>query len=94
MKHTQGEWEINHQSATTIQLKGSNRSIASTGGYSVNTQEADRVYEENLANAKLISAAPELLEALKEIINDIDVWNNLIESHRDRIINAINKATL
>jgi len=71
-KHTQGEWVIKKHSATTIELKNSNRSIASTGIYQTNTEDAEQVYLENLANARLIAAAPKLLEALEMMIRLFD----------------------
>lgn len=49
--------------------------------------------EEDLKNAKLIAAAPELLETLIEVYNDSESWSNLFESTKNRITNAINKAT-
>lgn len=71
LKFTKGEWEINKQASNTVQIKGTNRSIASTGGYSTNGIDTDTIFEENKANAKLISAAPELLEALIELNDEV-----------------------
>ena len=72
MKHTQGEWTVSRISATTVEVKGSNRSIASTGGYQTNGAEWDTVIAENEANALLIAAAPDLLEALDTAVQYID----------------------
>lgn len=92
-KHTKGEWVINKNSSTTVEVKGSNRSIASTGGYQTNTNESENIYNENIANAKLIAAAPELLESLVNLLK----WSaHFPEAMNDEIIqakNAIKKAT-
>ena len=45
------------------------------------------------ANAKKFIVSNDLLEALIELQNDVESWNNLFESDRIRITNAINKAT-
>jgi hypothetical protein len=42
----------------------SGRHVASTGGYS-DSENSDAVREENVANASLIAAAPEMLAALE-----------------------------
>ena len=65
-KGTKGVWNINKHSSTTVECKG--RSIATTGGYSDNSN-MEQVDVENLANAKLIASAPELLEALQNANN-------------------------
>lgn len=63
-KHTPGPWRINPRAATSI-ISSSGRGIASAGGYFTNTEEPDRLESESIANARLISAAPDLLAALK-----------------------------
>lgn len=92
-KHTKGEWEINKHSATTVQIKGLNRTIASTGGYQVNTKESESIYNENIANAKLIAAAPDLLDALnrcRSLLEQLGYGNGNV---CEKAIAAIKKAT-
>lgn len=63
----------------------------------IKTSTVCRVYgndEESIANAKLISAAPELLESLKDLIE----WANIKDGSpsqylRDKALSAIKKAT-
>jgi hypothetical protein len=62
-KHTDGPWEA-----------------IDTGGFPYNIRSKDDVFvaacftvrDETAANAKLIAAAPELLDALKEIVSNWD----------------------
>lgn len=61
MEHIKGPWKIKFE----FNVEDTNgRTIASCGGYSDNcrVQEVDA---ENKANARLIAAAPDLLEALR-----------------------------
>ncbi len=75
MKHTQGKWEVSVNTNTDqkIFVKANDGKIGSAicllfeGNYSVKSRE------EAEANAKLIAAAPELLEALQKIINDANI---------------------
>ena len=62
-KFTQGEWVISKYAETTIESDG--RTIASSGSYYDGTEET---HNENIANAKLIAAAPELLNALIDYV--------------------------
>jgi hypothetical protein len=51
----------------------------------------DTVYSE--ADAKLISAAPEMFNALKDLYDDREVWSELFESQQEFICRVLNKAT-
>lgn len=80
MKHTKGEWSFGHN----------------VGVYSGNTHIADinpveNGFDETLANAKLIAAAPDLLEALKLMVDVVD--GNYSEA-TDIAKAAIEKATI
>lgn len=66
MKHTKGPWRISKYAKFNIE-NSTGRSVASAGGYSSNTN-GEKIYNENIANAKLIAAAPDLLQALLDII--------------------------
>lgn len=86
MKHTQGKWEaykIPDTKRTIIQIKGDYYKgivpIAEVGEY--NSKELQE------ANARLIAAAPELLEALNSIV---DFWdgNGTPEDRKNSIIKA------
>ncbi len=90
-KHTQGEWKLNHNS---LQGSLSNYIITESGekicGISINYDGINNVqkFNEAEANAKLIVAAPEMLEALKMCINHVGTIANKSEPAR----NAYNKA--
>lgn len=61
MTHTPGPWTI----FGTFNVRGANgRGVATTGGIN-DGRIADGGFAENSANARLIAAAPDLLEALK-----------------------------
>lgn len=63
-KHTPGPWEITYGTKVLA--------IRSRGalGYLATTSEYNR--DEQLANARLIAAAPEMLAALKSVCNYLD----------------------
>lgn len=87
-KHTPGEWAHTDGSIYSYGV-GHGADIAT-----VNTDSAHFTDEEAEANARLIAAAPDLLQALKVIRSVLNDWNkegnytNLIE-HANT---AINKA--
>jgi hypothetical protein len=64
-KHTPGPWEVNYTKATTQIKPNDGHGIVAT--IPVRYSKTDNLAE-NAANARLIAAAPELLEALKEQI--------------------------
>lgn len=76
MKHTEGNWFVSKALSIESKIKDGSVGVIPTIAQ-VNT--VFREEKESLANAKLISAAPDLLEALKEIIaisdRKHDAWN-------------------
>ncbi len=65
MKFTKGPWSLCDKVSTLV--TSGNRSIASTGCYQTNV-DFDKTHDENIANAHLIAAAPELYQALENIL--------------------------
>ena len=63
---TKGPWRL-HPYAFAHVESVAGRGIANCGGYQ-DSRDADATREENIANARLISAAPELYEALEELL--------------------------
>lgn len=84
-KHTKGEW-----TATQTSISDSNGVIATAY---VNTVKRYIGKQEAEANAKLIAAAPDLLEALLAIRNYSNAFNECPPKMKDCINNAIKKAT-
>lgn len=69
-KHTPGAWCITERDGPTIVMgEDGDRQVCSTG------DDQDNLIEEiaaiNAANARLIAAAPDLLEALEPLTNDV-----------------------
>ena len=92
-KGTKGNWEVMPKAKFNIQsLNGS--CVASCGVRSSNTED---LTEELLANAKLIAAAPDLLEALQDAIKllrqttEYEVLDNF-KTEVERLNKAIEKA--
>lgn len=89
MKHTPGNW---------IHLDGSIYSESDPSGKDIATinKNGNTTEEEEQANGDLIAAAPDLLEALKDVlsqVNDPDSDFNIDYFLQQRIEAAIQKAT-
>lgn len=91
MTHTKGEWKINvggegnHFKLIDARLPNVRKNVCTVYG---------ETEEEVKANARLIAAAPKLLEALREIVTDFKPYGSY--SNRQSFINAneaIKKAT-
>ena len=73
-KGTKGEWKVIHEINVTSK---SNRAICACGSYDSREKSSQDINKEN---AKLIAAAPELLEALQKAKNNIEKSHKLLES--------------
>ena len=77
MKHTKGKWEcsevMNFSDELVSFIKSGELPIAQTRGATTD----GRTVEEVTANAKLIAAAPELLEELIKAKELIKEWHNM-----------------
>ena len=49
--------------------------------------------DEGKANSKLLCAAPDMFNALKDLYDDREVWSDLFESQQEFICRVLNKAT-
>ena len=88
MKHTKGEWKIFPISNKLIQIN-SEKMYSIAYVWAINRE----LKEELEANAKLIAAAPDLLEVLIKL-KEWEKTNFIEQSLLEKINNAINKATL
>ena len=102
-EHTKGPWEVVRTDAGIIvrtesakKTRAGASRYAAIGGFDRSDPEQ---LAEALANARLIAAAPELLEALEALVNDFgqDGYGGEFEDGECRVIdmarNAIAKAT-
>jgi hypothetical protein len=105
-KHTPGPWRVNKKVNTSVE-----QATAPQGMVLIcqcEDPDGARLNKEDAANARLIAAAPELLEALDEAFNEITTLNNILYKRNiydleisavrqreliDRILGAIQKAT-
>ena len=93
-KFTNEEWFIQD-----FQGKGSCIDIDSKKGnicqvYSLVETNYKTLHNDELkANAALISAAPDMFNALLDLYEDKEVWQDLYASQQEFIVNVLNKAT-
>lgn len=85
-KGTKGKWGLHPHASACVCLKDG-RIIANCGGYR-NSVEFERTDAENEANARLIAAAPELLNACIEALKYVSAE----EPAYDTLHAAIDKA--
>lgn len=81
--HTAGPWEVFEHSWSDSSICGGNRNsktICSMSIYSEATEETQLALESEMdANAHLIAAAPDLLEALRPLVGLLPVLFNVLE---------------
>ena len=87
MSYTKGPWRVNPRAAVAVETADGRRGIASISR-PVNSQEAE---DEAQANTRLIAAAPELAEALKEML---DIYIGIGGTERQRLAKAAARAAL
>ena len=85
-KHTKGEWK-----SYGLEIRHKNRGLILATVYS--HLPANQTRKEAEANAKLIAAAPELLEALIGLVNYAAHLPNIANEELAKALVVINKAT-
>ena len=94
MKHTPGPWELGNP---TSQLEFGVYATDKISGirYFLANAEGHMGYKESLANARLIAAAPELLEALQSLVNQfLQRGVFTAPEHPDRIALALAESAI
>jgi hypothetical protein len=66
-KFTPGPWQL-HKIAATSVVGSKGFVVAACGGHSNNMADPDELHDELCANARLIAAAPELLDACRKAL--------------------------
>jgi len=95
-KHTPGPWKIIYPEGFLYHIVINGRPfIATIDGQYPDLEQCEEHEQENLANAKLIAAAPELLEALRAIAEELpDPTLSVTKIIKEIAESAIKKATL
>ena len=91
-EHTHGPWSVvQHDHAICVQTESPDRTqfgasrYAAIGGFDRNNQDQ---LQEALANAHLIAAAPDLLEALQEMVEIAESQGHIAKRGRAAIAKA------
>ena len=84
-KHTKGEWKLNEDDRHIINLPN---------GIDIEVIYWNSQNEEAMYDAQLIAAAPDMLESLKEALDQLESWNQESEDTftMKRVREAIRKA--
>jgi hypothetical protein len=97
MKHTQGNWEVKSNPFLHIESNGQwicQLSDIKGENYSIMDErwqiEIDRLSEIKVSNAKLIAAAPDMLDALQYALPLLEEWAETVGSDFEK--DALNKA--
>lgn len=85
---TSGEWTLHKRTPTTV--VAGEQGVCSTGSYTDSSRDITELQAEQEANARLISASPELYRALELLANAEDNWDT--EIARELARKALNKA--
>ena len=97
-KHTQGPWEQGKRHPGRVIARGAHKFIATCTRHQ---DDDDMPHDEERANAQLIAAAPEMLEALKDARRMLETASRYFPKsikHADRfslcnvLANSVNKA--
>lgn len=89
-KGTPGPWRVSEKRGDLIDIRHNSNGIGAISLNLAHVVARQSWLKEAEANAKLIAAAPELLEALQFIINDCS--RMIPKCAEDKAIAAINKA--
>lgn len=92
-KFTKGQWVDVKYSPGNIVSAESGRLIANCMSYSSN-RNAQQIYEENLANSRLIKAAPDMFEALLDIIQQLELAKTPVPADLADSIRVFGKAAI
>lgn len=77
-KHTPGPWKVVINAP--LNVESSSKMIANCGCYQNNTINAEMLQAEQMANARLIAAAPALLDACKKQNEELAYAVDLLKS--------------
>lgn len=89
MDYTKGPWKVIHEFNV---ISDTGRIIAACGGHSDN-HNVEGTYNANIANTRLIAAAPDMYEALKDLLRHYrNYMNNSDQALINRCLDALRKA--
>lgn len=94
LKHTKGEWGIETQPLTRPKDCKQYYITANNGSLLIaEFKRSNHLKEEAEANAKIIAAGPDMLEALVELKKDLEYHGRTNSTTYLKTVLAINKAT-
>ena len=90
---TTGPWRVSEKRGDLIDIRHNSNGIGAISLNLAHVVARQSWLKEAEANAKLIAAAPELLEALQETIHEVGHWLSTQKPElKEKIESAINKA--
>lgn len=90
---TPGPWRVSEKRGDLIDIRHNSNGIGAISLNLAHVVARQSWLKEAEANAKLIAASPELLEALQETIHEVGYWLSTQKPElKEKIESAINKA--
>lgn len=95
-KHTPGPWNVNPEESPNemeaFVIEAAERVVCRTANTYLPVEDVEVVTDKDEANAKLISAAPDLYAALRNLFDNDLIRGTIDSDHMSEVIDALSKA--